>query len=236
MLSNRYKILYQSKRGIELKTFLNNEDNLTELKNTRMFYVVTAKIDKNKVFKIGISERGASASKARLFEYLYMYGSPDPKYEGRGVKVHLIIYNKFNPNVEYSYSAVRKIETAMKRHFKDKAERGQERIGKGVTIDEIFAYLAELNIIDDTEILVKESPRLKEKNQGSNDAVDKIEGHEISRRGIIKFDVKFRETIKYDSNQKSTKTKMLNKSLLYEDIIQLRYGKSTIDKYIKDNL
>ena len=74
---------------------------------------------------------------------------------------------------------------------------------------------------EEIEKPTRQTPRLKEKGQGSQDAVAGIIGHKKLRNGIIKFNVEFLNAFKYDRNEKPTKmpNKMPNKILTYDELI-----------------
>ena len=65
----------RSENGVELDTWLrqksqvfDKQSNMESLDNMRIFYIVKAAFEEyTNVYKIGISERGAHASKGRLF-------------------------------------------------------------------------------------------------------------------------------------------------------------------------
>lgn len=235
MHSNHFKVLYYNKKGLELDTFMRRVGD--KLNNTRIFYIISTKVDDYAVWKIGLSERGANSSFGRLKDYVHNFGKTDKDHPCRGVKIYVCLSNRYNVDVSNPNAAVRKLETKMKRDFKDKMVRGNERIGYGVTIDEIFSYLESnefVSHLEDTERPVRQTPRLKEKNQGANDAVDKIVDHDINRRGDVIFEVQFKETIVYDSNQSSSKKRLPNKKLKYDELIEYRNGKTRVDEYLKN--
>ena len=114
---------------------------------------------------------------------------------------------------------------------KGKKERGSERFK--ISINDLFAYID--NTLPETEEVEKptrQTPRLKEKGQGSQDAVARIVTHTKNRNGV-KFEVEFMQAFKYDRNQVATKFKMPNKKLTYDELIGYRHGKRLVDEYIK---
>tara|TARA_R110002073_G_scaffold25707_2_gene84873 strand:+ start:6283 stop:6984 length:702 start_codon:yes stop_codon:yes gene_type:complete len=232
MSNNRFKIFYSSTRGCELNSWLLG--NRDKLKNQRIFYVVRAALDKEReVYKIGISEQGDNSAISRLYDYVHFYGVTNKKNSCQGVRLHLVMANTYNPDVEAKHAAVRRLETKVKAEFADRRERGEERIH--CTIHELFDYLATISNIEDVEKKVRQTPRLLEKGQASNEAVDSIVGHEKTRRGVTKYEVHFMKGFKYDKNDKQIPFERENKFLTYDEIIQLRHGKIKIDQYIKNN-
>jgi len=231
MTNNRFKIFYSSKKGTELNSWL--LENKDKLKNQRIFYVVRAILDQEKeVYKIGISEKGDNSATSRLYDYVHFYGVTNKENKCQGVKLHLILANTYNPDVDEKHAAVRQLETKVKAEFADRRERGNERIH--CTIDELFDYLATITNIEDVERKVRQTPRLLEKGQASNDAVDSIIRHEQkTRKGEVKYEVKFMKGFKYDKNDKQIPFQRENKFLTYDEIIQLRHGKQKLDEYIK---
>ena len=233
MSSNKFQVYYKSTEGIELDTWLRQNGEM--LKNKRIFYVVRAKLDKERdVYKIGISERGSNSAFGRLADYVHFYGVSEKENNCKGVKLYLLLGNVFNADVAASKAAVRRLETKVIADFADKRERGRERIH--VTIQELFKYLEDNNYLnEDIETATRQTPRLAEKQQGANDAVKKIISHTTNRRGDTLFDVEFLSGLKYDVNQVAKSFTPPNRLLKYEDIIQLRHGKRLVDEYIKNN-
>ena len=236
-MNNKFIELYKNVNGIELNTFLLENSKLSaddkySLKNKRVFYVVKANIDRDTdVFKIGISERGDSSAKGRLTDYVHFYGVSEKENKCLGVKLYLLLANVFNPDVEYRNAAVRRLETKVKAKYKDKRERGDERIN--VPIRELFTYLEENRYITDDEHVVRQTPRLAGKEQGASSAVKRIVSHSINRRGVELFEIEYMQGFKYDTNEKQIPFKRPNEKLPYSEIIQLPRGKTLIDEYIK---
>ena len=124
----------------------------------------------------------------------------------------------------------------MKQDFKDYSipNRGNERFD--VSLDVIFDYLEERGVNEDTERPVRQTPRVQESNIGSNDAVEEILGHKLSKKLGISFLVRFKKSRMYASDETSKLGRRPNKYMYYDDIIQLRNGKTLLDEYIKDNI
>ena len=238
-LHNKFIELYKNVNGIELNTFLLENKKLPptdrlSLTNKRVFYVVKANLDKDEdVYKIGISERGYNSAKGRLIDYVHFYGVSTPKNECLGVKLYLLLANVFNPDVEYRNAAVRRLETKVKRQFKDNRERGDERIN--VPIQELFTYLESNKYLTDTEPVVRQTPRLAAKEQAASNAVKQILSHSTNRRGVRLFEIEFSKGFRYDTNEKQIPYKRPNQKLPYSEIIQLPRGKTLLDEYIDDH-
>ena len=230
--NNKFNVLYQNTEGIELDTWLRK--NGDSLKNKRIFYVVKARLDKEKdVYKIGISERGSNSAFGRLADYVHFYGVTNKENECQGVKLYLLLSNVFNPDVANPDAAVRKLETKVIAEFADKRVRGRERID--VSIQDLFKYLEDNKFIVDNEIITRKTPRLLEKGQAANEAVKKIINHTKDRRGNLKFEISFMDGFKYDKNEKQIPFTRPNITLSYDEIIEFPRGKTLLDEYIKNN-
>ena len=213
-MNNNLKELLKNKNGVELKTWL--ERNKEKIKDKRIFYVLKANLEKEDVYKIGISERGGTSAYGRLNDYYHFYGTSSKTNPCKGVKLYLVLANTYNVDVNASDSKVRKLETLLKRDFKELRARGEERLN--TSIDSIFEYLQKANlIVTETEKPVRETPRLKELNIGSNDAVNKIISSSKLRNGPYIYEVEFKN-----------KTK---KKLTYDQLIGMRNGKRIADEY-----
>jgi len=231
-MNNNFKQLLPFNRvGVELKDWLENHKD--KLKNQRIFYILKAEMEEDDVYKIGLSERGGNSAYGRLNDYYHFYGKTK-KNTCYGCKLHLVLANTWNPDVDNSDAKVRRIETNMKAAFKSKIKRGTERFA--VSIDELFEYMLDKNLLETKEIEkpVRRTPRLKEKGEATQDAVKAIITHVLpkTRRGDIKFEVEFHKSRIYDSNQNSKMVQMPNKTLTYDELVGMRNGKQLVDKYI----
>ena len=243
-MSNRFLVLLKDKEGVELDTWLRrksdvfpNQTNLESLDNMRIFYIVKAAFEEDtNVYKIGISERGDHAAKGRLIDYTYYYGTADKKNDCKGVKIYLVLANRFNPDVTIANSFVRKLETRVKAEFKEARNRGAERLD--VPIEKLFKYLEKTTNLDgdDTEIETRKTPRLLEKGQAARDAVKSILETVTDRKGNVKYKVEFSEiAFKYNEDENRKQSRRNNEILTYEQIVQLPRGKQVLDEYIKRN-
>jgi len=236
-MSNNFKVLLKSRDGVELKNFI--EKNKDELKNKRIFYILQANLDKKKFVKIGISERGQTSAYGRLNDYYHFYSKTNKTNPCLGVKLHLVLANTFNSDVEYSNSRVRRLETKLKQRFKtdfqERERRGEERVA--ISIKELFDYLEANKLLEETEIEkpVRKTPRLQEKNQGSSDHVAKIISHK-QRKDTILFEAEFKESFSYNRDGKATKPrKKPNQFLTYDQLVGKRNGKIAVDEYLLKN-
>ena len=75
---------------------------------------------------------------------------------------------------------------------------------------------------------VRQTPRLANKNQGSQDAVARIVGHSYTREGVVKYTTEFMEAFAYDTSGKGKKKKMPNRKLTYTELIGMRHGKRLV--------
>lgn len=230
-MTNKFTIAYKNPNGTELHNWLLK--NGSSLKNKRIFYVVKANLDKEKdVFKIGISERGDNSAIGRLIDYVHFYGVTNNENKCQGVKLYLLLANVFNPDVEASHSAVRKLETKVIAKYADRRERGKERIH--VPIQELFSFLEDNKTIVDHESETRKTPRLAEKAQAAHNAVKQIVREVKNRTGSkIKYEIEYMKGFKYDVNQKQIPVKLPNNILTYEEIVQLPRGKQLLDTFIK---
>ena len=83
-MNNNLKELLKNKKGVELKTWL--ERNKEKIKDKRIFYVLKANLEKEDVYKIGISERGGTSAYGRLNDYYHFYGASSKTNPCKGVK------------------------------------------------------------------------------------------------------------------------------------------------------
>jgi hypothetical protein len=237
-MSNNFKpLLPFTRKGEELKDWI--EKHKDDLKNQRIFYILKANMENKDIFKIGISERGDTSAYGRLNDYYHFYGTTKVG-TCYGVKLHLVLANTFNPNVNHSDSRVRYVENKVKAHFKaiEKRERGSERFK--VSIDELFNYMIDNNLLQapEKETVVRQSPRVAESGQRTQDAVKSIVTHILpkTRRGVIKYEVEFYKARVYDRNQNSKVKQMPNKILTYDQLVGMRDGKQKVDEYNKKHL
>lgn len=231
-MNNKFKVLLFNKNGIELDNFL--RQNGDKLKNKRIFYVISAKMDNHNIYKIGLSERGENSAFGRLKDYVHFYWKENNDNNKHGVKIYVCLANTFNADVSNPDAVVRKIETKMKKDFKGKTIQGRGNERFEVNINEIFEYLEKEGVSEqeDTEKETRKTPRLKNANIGSNDTVEEIIGHKISKKTGITFLVKFKPSRLYDKNQNSKMGRRQNAYMNYDDIVQLRNGKIILDLYI----
>jgi len=233
-MDNKLTVEVVSMDGVELGPWI--EKNKRDLKNKRIFYIVRPNLEQGEnIYKVGISERGDNSAIGRLLDYVYFYGVTDKKNKCLGCQLHVLLANTFNPDVEYSKSAVRKLETRVLREFEDKRARGRERLN--VPLEKLLEYLRieKQKTVDtevDTEDPTRKTPRLAEKEQAASAAVKRIVREVKDRRGKVKYEVEFMAGFRYDTNQRQIAFTRPNEVLTYDQIIQLPRGKTLLDKFI----
>ena len=225
MNTNNFKELLRTKTGVELSKWI--EENKHKLYNQRIFYVVKANLEQKDTYKIGISEKSGNGAYQRLKDYFHYYGTTTKTNPCKGVKLYLVLANTFNPDVSSANSKIRKLETLLKRNFKDFRERGDERIN--ININDLFRNLEKVDLITETEKPIRQSSRLLE--QGSLDTIHKIVGKTILKDKSVKYTVEFKNVVLLDKNEASSRAKLKNKSLTYDELIGFRNGKRLADEY-----
>ena len=149
--------------GVFLEDFI--KQNKTQLEKARIFYVIQANSDNEKVTKIGIAGTKSGRAIARLTEYVHFHGYNNKRNTAQGVKIIACYYTAYNPKVYSLNSAVYKMESAIKKEmrFKNNAKalkRGGER--STFTLRHLHQLLADRNLHEDVEIETRKSTRLKE--------------------------------------------------------------------------
>ena len=71
--------------GVNLEDFI--ENNKKQLQKSRIFYVIQANSDNQKVTKIGIAGTKSGHSIARLYEYVHFHGYNNDRNPKQGVKI-----------------------------------------------------------------------------------------------------------------------------------------------------
>jgi len=118
----------ERKNGMDLAEFLLKYKD--ELHKTRVFYILQAKLESKDVLKFGIAGMENGDSYNRLKQYEITYGKESRRNDCKGVWVWYVGKTKFNPNVLYKNSQVKKLEDYIKNKYKTRREkeRGTERI------------------------------------------------------------------------------------------------------------
>ena len=149
--------------GVFLEDFI--KQNTTQLEKARIFYVIQANSDNEKVTKIGIAGTKSGRAIARLTEYVHFHGYNNLRNTAQGVKIIACYYTEYNPKVYSQNSAVYIMEKAIKNEMKFKnnakaLKRGGER--STFTLRHLYQLLADRNLHKDVEIETRKSTRLKE--------------------------------------------------------------------------
>ena len=154
------KILLKSEVGVNLEGFMKKNKDVLEQNELRVFYIVSANLDKNRVYKIGIAGSSEGNSYPRLDSYLHQYGKHDKSNLCRGVKVHYIGTVSYNKNVYANKSQVHVLELRLKqklkKEFKLAPGRGSERVNSTkYPITKIFQEIDNLlPTINETEFVI----------------------------------------------------------------------------------
>jgi hypothetical protein len=114
--------------GMELATFLDKYGS--QLRHTRVLYVVEPNLEKGKVVKFGIAGENTGNAYARLNEYVINYGKSDSKNKCKGVKIWYCGVTEYSRDVTPTQSQVHKIELRLKKdeRIKKNIARGTERV------------------------------------------------------------------------------------------------------------
>jgi hypothetical protein len=157
-------LLEWTPEGVPLEDFI--RENEKELSKTRIFYIVQANSDKNKVTKIGIAGTKSGRSRGRLDEYIQFHGYNNNRNPAQGVKIIACYGTAYNPKVKSSDSFVYKLEQKVKAKIKDNAEalkRGKERTT--YTLRHLKQFLVDKDIIKEEETDTRKSPRVEKQDK-----------------------------------------------------------------------
>jgi len=134
--SGLYEI-YNKKDGIRLETWLNEEENLKEIENMRLLYIIKPNLDDKKtnktksIYKFGIAGIGGSNPANRLKSYVIDYGHHSKKNPAAGVMLYFLAGTKYNAQVDPTKSKVKLREKFIKSILKKdeliSENRGDER-------------------------------------------------------------------------------------------------------------
>ena len=183
------KILLKSEEGINLESFLKKNKDILELTELRVFYIVSANLDKRLVYKIGIAGFSEGKSYPRLDSYLHQYGKNDKSNSCRGVKVHYIGTVAYNKNVYANKSQVHVLELRLKQQLKEKLKivpgRGSERVSSTkMPLKKLFEEIDKiLPTINETEFVITKKTRV------STRTVDKVLDKYRKQTGAFKDSV-----------------------------------------------
>ena len=160
------KILLKSEVGVNLEGFMKKNRDLLEQNELRVFYIVSANLDKNVVYKIGIAGSSEGKSYARLESYLHQYGKQDKSNSCRGAKVHFIGTVAYNKNVYANKSQVHVLELRLKQNLKKDLKlapgRGSERVSSTkMPLKKIFEEIDKIiPTINETEFVITKNTRI----------------------------------------------------------------------------
>ena len=243
IMSNKVKIVYENKDGIELKQWLDKEANRRMLDNKRILYVVRANIDSSLIkFGIGGVEHGGTSAFGRLLQYVNYYGEAG-EFDCMGIKLFLIVSNEYNPNVEGKNSAIFRKEKFLKSQLKGDtmSGRGTERVTTNMR--KLFGLIKQTGnkTDEDIEIERRKTERLEQANITSEDQVMKVSAHATPKTGSGKTVFRthwsrpyiLTEKVRGKDGRLTTKEKKVSTTdETYKNLINFRDGKEQADKYI----
>lgn len=155
----KMKVLYDGwDKPINLDLWLEKNEKL--LNNKRIFYVLRANSDRDRVTKIGISVDGDA--KNRMKGYIIQHGKYNPLNPCAGVSLFYIGYTEYNKNVSQRNSAIFRIEKEIKKEWrtgKKLIDRGSERTELDMKF--IKTRIEQHNRIED----IVTEPRRSERNK-----------------------------------------------------------------------
>lgn len=155
----KMKVLYDGwDKPINLDLWLENNEKL--LNNKRIFYVLRANSDRDRVTKIGISVDGDA--KNRMKRYIIQHGKYNALNPCAGVSLFYIGYTEYNKNVSQRNSAIFRIEKEIKKEWRT----GNNLIGRGSERTELDMKFIKKRIEQHNHIedIVTE-PRRSERNK-----------------------------------------------------------------------
>ena len=155
----KMKVLYDGwDKPINLDLWLEKNEKL--LNNKRIFYVLRANSDRDRVTKIGISVDGDA--KNRMKRYIIQHGKYNALNPCAGVSLFYIGYTEYNKNVSQRNSAIFRIEKEIKKEWrtgKKLIDRGSERTELDMKF--IKTRIEQHNRIED----IVTEPRRSERNK-----------------------------------------------------------------------
>ena len=160
--------------GVNLEDFIKNNEKL--LRKSRIFYVIQANSDKNRVTKIGIAGTISGQAVARLYEYVHFHGYNNDRNPAQGVKIIACYYTAYDKNVPSKNTVIYKLEQQIKNEikFKENAlklKRGTERTT--FNLRNLYQRLKDRKLIKEDEFDKRKSPRV-EKQEKINKELKKI--------------------------------------------------------------
>ncbi len=242
--SNRVKILFKDlRKGVELGPWLRNKSNYAMLRDMRVMYVLRANID-NSLIKFGIGgvQQGGTSAWGRLHQYVITYGETD-EFDCKGVKLFLVVGNKFNPDVEQTNSAIFRKELFLKRELGGDTlpGRGTERVT--TNLQKLYTMIMDDSnkTFEDIELERRTSERLKQAEITSEDQVMRVSDHYTAAKGksktvyLVHWSRPYTLTKKkrVDGKIVTTREEVYTTNEPYSKLLTYRDGKARADEYIK---
>jgi hypothetical protein len=242
-MSNKAKIIFEDKDGVELAPWLGEKKNRDLLTDKRILYCVRPNIDAGLIkFGIGGVEHGGTGAFGRLLQYVNYYGESG-EFDCKGIKLFLIVANQYNPNVEGKNSAIFRKEKFLKAQLKGDtlSGRGTERVT--TNIRKLFSLIKQNSNKTDEDIETerRKSELLAQRNVTAEDQVMKVTSHVTPPKGTGKtyFRVIWsRPSIEFkyvkDKNGRMVKKEIKNYGTdePYNRIITWLDGKEKADEYM----
>lgn len=242
-MSNKVKIIFENKDGVELRPWLYQESNRRSLDNKRILYVVRANIDSSLIkFGVGGVEHGGTSAFGRLLQYVNYYGE-GAEFDCKGIKLFLIVANEYNPNVEGKNSAIFRKEKFLKAQLKGDtmSGRGTERVT--TNLRKLFGLIKQTGnkTDEDIEIERRKTERLQQANITSDDQVMKVTAHATPSSGKSKTVFRTHWSRPYVLTEKvrdkdgrlvTKEKKVFTTDEPYSTLVTVRDGKEKADEYM----
>jgi len=250
MSNNKTKVIFENYDGVELREWLRDEENRKKIKDMRILYVVKANIDK-KLFKFGIGgnkgdgEGGGENAYGRLHQYVNYYGVSNKDDKCKGIKLYMIIGNKYNKDIKPEDSAVAIKEKYLINQLKGDTDkvgsRGNERVNTNIrTLFRLIQNNAN-KTDEDIELERRKSERNKQAKLTTSDKVLEVTGHDTPKKGKGKTLFRTRWSRPYILTEKDKKGKKLKETKVfttdefYHNLIDFKGGEDAVTEYIESN-
>ncbi len=244
MSNNKIKILFKDlKHGAELGDWLALKKTKDLLKDMRILYVLRPNMDSSLIkFGIGGVEHGSTGAWGRLHQYVNYYGTASEFEVCKGVKLFLVVGNKYNPNVEAKDSAIFRKELFLKRelHGDTVSGRGTERVL--TNLERIYKLVMDKSnkTWEDIEKERRVSERLEQAQISSEDKVVKITDHTTPSKGKGKTLFRAHWNRPYiltkkkrvDGKIETYTEEVYTTNETYKKLISYLDGKQEVDKYM----
>lgn len=121
------KVFFKDMSGTPLNEWLDDKKNKNDIRNYRIFYIVSTKSEPD-VLKFGV--HCGRNPYGRLNAYVIEHGKEMKTNKCTGVFLHYLAGNHYNEDVYCQRSRIWKLELYLKRYFKEKRKiyRGSERV------------------------------------------------------------------------------------------------------------